>query len=146
MGTEARPNSEYTRMWSQSVEVEFATLGDVMRLRYVETGVGVTPLILLHTVRTQLDHFQLVIPELLQAFTVYAVDLPGMGWSDIAPGASYSEPELRRAVVEFVETLELADVILAGESMGATVALTASTELENRVRSLVAFNPYDYSG
>ena len=29
--------------------------------------------------------------------------------------------------------------------MGATVSLTASTELEGRVRRVVAFNPYDYS-
>jgi pimeloyl-ACP methyl ester carboxylesterase len=98
----------------------------------------------LHTVRTQLDHFQLVIPRILDAFTVYAVDLPGMGWSDITPGASYTEPALRQALVEYVTTLDITDVTLAGESMGATVSLTASTELEDRVRGVVAFNPYDY--
>lgn len=68
-----------------------------------------------------------MIPKILHAFTVYAIDLPGMGWSDIAPGASYSEPALRRALIEFVTTLDLTEVILAGESMGATVSLTAST-------------------
>jgi len=99
---------------------------------------------LLHTVRTQLDHFQIVIPRILHAFTVYAIDLPGMGWSDIRAGASYTEPALRRALVEFVTTLGITDVILAGESMGSTVSLTASTELESRVRHVVAFNPYDY--
>ena len=99
---------------------------------------------MLHTVRTQLDHFQLVIPQLLSAFTVYAIDLPGMGWSDITPGARYTEPALRRALVEFVTTVDTTDVILAGESMGATVSLTAATELQDRVRGIVAFNPYDY--
>ena len=140
-----RPDSEYTRTWSPSGDLEYATLDDGTRLRYLKRGSGPIPLILLHTVRTQLDHFQLVIPELLQAFTVYAVDLPGMGWSDITPGASYTEPALRRALVELIETLGLADVILAGESMGATIALTASTEVADRVRGVVAFNPYDYS-
>jgi pimeloyl-ACP methyl ester carboxylesterase len=67
-----------------------------------------------------------------------------MGWSDIRAGASYTEPALRRALVEFVTTLDITDVTLAGESMGATVSLTASTELEDRVRGVVAFNPYDY--
>src|SRR5262249_38125835 len=33
----------------------------------------------------------------------------------------------------------------AGESMGATIALTASTELEGRLGRVVAFNPYDYA-
>jgi pimeloyl-ACP methyl ester carboxylesterase len=57
-------------------------------------------LILLHTVRNQLDHFQLVIPKLVDAFTVFAVDMPGMGWSDITPGANYTEPALRRVVAD----------------------------------------------
>jgi pimeloyl-ACP methyl ester carboxylesterase len=102
-------------------------------------------LILLHTVRTQLDQFQLVIPKIVHAFTIYAIDMPGMGWSDIIPGASYSEPALRRAIVEFVKTLDIKDVTLAGESIGATVSLTASTELKDRVRRVVSFNTYDYA-
>lgn len=144
MGTESRSHSDYTRMWSPSGAIEYAGLADGTRLRYLKTGTGRTALILLHTVRTQLDHFQFVIPKILHAFTVYAVDLPGMGWSDITPGASYTEPALRRALVEFVETLDITDLILAGESMGATVSLTAATELEDRVRGVVAVNPYDY--
>jgi len=145
MGTEARADRDYLRTWSPSGEIEFATLADGTRLRYLKSGSGPTPLILLHTVRTQLDHFQLVIPKLLKAFTVYAIDLPGMGWSDIVPGAGYSEPELRGSVVELLTALDLIDFVLAGESMGATVSLTSSIELEGRVRGVVAFNPYDYS-
>src|SRR2546425_6572944 len=145
MRRESRPNSDYTRTWSPSGEIEYAKLGDGTRLRYLKSGSGPAALILLHTVRTQLDHFQLVIPKIAHAFTIYAIDMPGMGWSDIRPGASYTEPALRRAIVEFVTTLDIKDVTLAGESMGATVSLTASTELEDRVRRVVAFNTYDYS-
>jgi pimeloyl-ACP methyl ester carboxylesterase len=145
MGIESRPDSEYTRTWSPSGEIDYFKLSDGTRLRYLKTGSGPTALILLHTVRTQLDHFQLVIPKLLDAFTVYAIDMPGMGWSDITRGGRYTEPVLRGAIVEFVETLDLTEVTLAGESMGATVALTASTELEGRVRRIAAFNTYDYS-
>jgi len=145
MPKDAQPNGDYTRTWSPSGEIEYAPLPDGTRLRYLKTGSGPTPLTVLHTVRTQLDHFQLVIPKLLEAFTVYAIDLPGMGWSDITPGASYTEPVLRRAFVDFVTTLDISDVVLAGESMGATVSLTASTELDGRVRGVVAINPYDYA-
>jgi pimeloyl-ACP methyl ester carboxylesterase len=144
METGSRPDSIYTRTWSPSGEIAYATLAAGTRLRYLKAGSGPRALILLHTVRTQLDHFQLVIPRLLDAFTLYAVDFPGMGWSEIATGARYDEPALRSALVEFVKTLDTDDVILAGESMGATVSLTASTELEGRVRRVVAFNPYDY--
>jgi pimeloyl-ACP methyl ester carboxylesterase len=144
MRTESEPKSDYTRTWSPSGEIEYAKLADGTRLRYLKAGSGPTALILLHTVRTQLDQFQLVIPKIAHAFTIYAIDMPGMGWSDIVPGASYTEPALRRAIVEFVTTLDIKDVTLAGESMGATVSLTASTELKDRVRRVVAFNTYDY--
>src|SRR5262245_44242497 len=77
--TGARPDGDYTRTWAPSGHVEYATLVNGTRLRYLKIGSGPSALVLLHTVRTQLDHFQLVIPKLLHAFTVYAVDLPGMG-------------------------------------------------------------------
>jgi pimeloyl-ACP methyl ester carboxylesterase len=75
---------------------------------------------------------------------VYALDFPGIGWSDIVPGARYDEAALRAAVVRVVEDLDLPGVTLAGESMGATIALTASVDLGDRVRRIVAFNTYDF--
>jgi pimeloyl-ACP methyl ester carboxylesterase len=117
MRMESGPDSAYTRTWSPSGEIEYAKLADGTRLRYLKAGTGPTVLILLHTVPTQFDHFQLVIPQISHAFTVYAIDMPGMGWSDITPGASYTESALRRAIVEFVTTLGFDDVTLAGESM-----------------------------
>lgn len=71
MGGDSRPDSDYTRTWSSSGEVGYATLADGTRLRYLKAGSGPTALVLLHTVRTQLDHFQLVIPKILHAFTLY---------------------------------------------------------------------------
>jgi pimeloyl-ACP methyl ester carboxylesterase len=138
------PDQRYTMAWSDGRgEVKFLRRSDGSRLRYFTAGTG-PPLVLLHTVRTQLDYFQRAVPELWDGFTVYALDLPGMGWSDIVPGARYGEPELRSAVVEFIKTLGLHDVTLAGESMGAALALLASIELTDNVRNVVAFNPYDY--
>jgi len=98
----------------------------------------------MHTIRTQLDYFHRVIPQLWDSFTVYALDLPGMGWSDIVPGAYYEEPDLRAAVVEFVTGLDLHDVTLAGESLGGALSLQASIDLKDRVARVVAFNSYDY--
>mgnify|MGYP003525847158 CR=1 FL=1 len=135
----------YTESWCQHGEIGHVVLSSGAGARYLRVGSG-PPLLLMHTVRTQLDHFQLVIPQITDAFTVYALDLPGMGWSDIVPGASYEEPALRAAVVRVVEELDLYDFTLAGESMGATLALTASVDLGERVRRVVAFNTYDFAG
>jgi pimeloyl-ACP methyl ester carboxylesterase len=135
----------YTETWCKRGEIGHVALSSGARVRYLRVGSG-SPLVLMHTVRTQLDHFQRVIPQISDTFTVYAVDFPGMGWSDIVPGASYEEPALRAAVVRVVDELDLSDLTLAGESLGATLALTASVDLGERVRRVVAFNAYDYAG
>lgn len=137
-------DQSYTMTWSGGRgEVKFLRRSDGSRLRYFTAGTG-PPLVLLHTVRTQLDYFQRVIPALLHEFTIYAVDLPGMGWSDIIAGSRYNEPELCSAVVEFVRLLGLHDVTLAGESMGGALALLASIDLADSLRTVIAFNAYDY--
>jgi pimeloyl-ACP methyl ester carboxylesterase len=135
---------EYTESWCERGEIGHVALSGGARVRYLRVGSG-PPLLLMHTVRTQLDHFQLVIPRVTDAYTVYAVDFPGMGWSDIVPGASYEEPALRAAMVRVVEQLDLSELTLAGESIGATIALTASIDLGHRVRRVVAFNTYDFA-
>ncbi len=136
--------STYTDTWTDGHgSVEYFTRSDGSRLRYFSAGSG-PALVLMHTIRTQLDYFHRVIPLLWNSFTIYAVDLPGMGWSDIVPGARYEEPDLRAAVVEFVTGLDLHDVTLAGESLGGALALQASVDLKDRVSRVVAFNSYDY--
>jgi pimeloyl-ACP methyl ester carboxylesterase len=115
------------------------------RLRYVTGGTG-APLVMLHTVRTQAEHFRHLIPLVQARYTVYALDLPGMGYSQIVPGASYDEPAMRAAVERLITQLDLRDVTLLGESMGAVLALTTAADLPERARRVVAVNPYDYEG
>ena len=111
--------------------------------RYLKAGKG-SPLILLHTIRTQLDYFQDVIPTLVKYYTVYALDLPGHGYSSIDTKASYDEPYFRNAVVAFIKKLDLKETTLVGESIGAVLALTLASTMPERVSKVVAFNTYDY--
>ncbi len=133
----------YTRRWLTSGEIGVATLRDGTRLRYVRAGSGPN-LVLTHTVRTQLDLFQRVIPLLAPHFTVYALDLPGFGWSDLKPDVPKDEPTLRAALREFIATLGIERPILAGESIGATLSLSLAAELGDAVERVFAFNTYDY--
>jgi pimeloyl-ACP methyl ester carboxylesterase len=79
------PDTAYTTTWSNGRgEVRFFTRPDGSRLRYYTAGTG-RPLVLLHTVRTQLDYFQRVIPRLWDHYTIYAMDLPGMDGPTSSP-------------------------------------------------------------
>lgn len=126
-----------------SIEPTFVRVSDKLSLRYQMSGNG-PPLVLLHTIRTQLEYFRALAPLLAERFTVYAVDLPGHGHSPIDRSAQYDEPYLRKGVVGFLKVLDLRDVTLVGESIGAVLALTASAEVPDRIRAVYALNPYDY--
>lgn len=127
-------------MLGQLLEID---LGANCTLRYLKAGSG-KPLILMHTIRTQLEYFQEVIPELAKHYTVFAVDLPGHGRSSIDTKVNYDEPYMRQAIVAFIEKLDLSDVTLIGESIGAVLALTVASEIPERIVKIVSSNAYDY--
>jgi pimeloyl-ACP methyl ester carboxylesterase len=127
--------------WAPDIPVRYVVLDDI-RVRYIMAGQG-PALVLLHTLRTQLDMFQKVIPELARHYRVYALDYPGHGWSDI-PQVEYT-PELFASVVtRFLEQLDIQDATLAGESIGGSTALLLAAKGHPAVRRVVAINPYDY--
>jgi pimeloyl-ACP methyl ester carboxylesterase len=127
--------------WAPDIPVRYVTV-DSIKIRYIVTGDG-PALVLLHTLRTQLDIFQKVVPELSRRFRVYAMDYPGHGYSDI-PRADYTVEFFVRSVAGFLDRLNIENAVLAGESIGGTIALLLAARKNERVRAVVAINPYDY--
>src|SRR5215207_6114725 len=91
----SEPVPPSTLSWAPAVPIQYLDV-DGVRLRYIVTGDG-PALLLLHTLRTQLDMFQRVVPALAARFRVYALDYPGHGYSDI-PAADYSAEYFTRTV------------------------------------------------
>jgi pimeloyl-ACP methyl ester carboxylesterase len=101
--------------------------------------------VLLHTLRTQLEMFRGVIERLDPGrVEMIALDLPGHGHSD-APRVDYTAGYFSDTVEQFISQLDLQDAILVGESIGATIALTLAARRNPRVSAVVAMNPYDYA-
>jgi pimeloyl-ACP methyl ester carboxylesterase len=113
-----------------------------MTIRYIVAGQGPS-LVLFHTLRTQLDIFQKVLPELAREFTVFAVDYPGHGWSDI-PQTDYTPEFFSRFGTSFLEALGIEDALLVGVSIGGSIPLLMAAEGNSRIRGIVSINPYDY--
>jgi pimeloyl-ACP methyl ester carboxylesterase len=127
--------------WAPDASMHWLTV-DGVRLRYIVSGHG-PALVLLHTLRTQLDLFQRVIPALSARYRVYALDLPGHGHSDI-PDTDYTADFFIGRIAGFLDQLEIEQAVLMGESIGATSALGLAARHHPRVRAVVAINPYDY--
>jgi len=118
-------------------------ISDKLSMRYQKSGNG-PPLVLLHTIRTQLEYFRALAPLLAEKFAVYAVDLPGHGESSVDTSAPYDEAYIREGFIAFLNALDLRDVTLVGESIGAVIALTSAADVPERIRAVYALNPYDY--
>jgi pimeloyl-ACP methyl ester carboxylesterase len=127
--------------WAPDIPIRYVTV-DGLKIRYIVAGDG-PALVLLHTLRTQLDMFQAVVPELSRHFRVYAMDYPGHGYSDI-PRADYTADFFVSTVARFLERLDIEDAILVGESIGGSIALLLAARHNPRVQRVVAINPYDY--
>jgi pimeloyl-ACP methyl ester carboxylesterase len=128
--------------WAPYIKIDHVEVGG-NKLRFIESGSG-PALVLLHTLRTQLDLFEKVIPELSKHFTVYASDYPGHGYSDI-PKSRYDATFFTEAVEGFLERLDLRDVTLAGISIGGAIPLMIAARRNPRLARVVAINPYDYA-
>ena len=137
----AQPEPPEQLEWAPDIPVRYVEVGG-SRIRYITAGEG-PPLVLLHTLRTQLDMFQRVVPELSRRWRVYALDYPGHGYSDI-PRVEYTVEFFVGAVAGFLERLEIKDAVIVGESIGGTIGLLLAARANPRVRRVIAINPYDY--
>ena len=137
----AVPEKPEKLSWGPNLEISEVDLGGI-KARYVKGGSG-PDLVLFHTLRTQLDIFHKMIPELQKHFTVHAVDYPGHGWSDI-PNARYHPEDFFKWAETFLEEADINNATIAGISIGGTIVLELAARQNPRVARAVSINPYDY--
>lgn len=135
------PAPESEREWDLQIPTYYVEVYGT-RLRYVATGDG-QPLVLLHTLRTQLDIFHEVIDELSKDFRVYSFDYPGHGRSD-TPNEEYTPEFFYKYVRGFLDSRQIEEAILVGESIGGPLALRLASEHGSYAQKVVAINSYDY--
>jgi pimeloyl-ACP methyl ester carboxylesterase len=128
--------------WAPDIPIKYVDIGGV-NIRYIKRGAGPN-LVLLHTLGAQLDLFEKVVPDLAKYFTVYALDYPGHGYSDI-PKAQYDADFFVHSVEGFLDVLDLRDATLCGVSIGGAIALIVAGRRSARAARVVAINPYDYA-
>ena len=136
------PDRPERLVWAPGIPIQYVDITGVT-VRYIKAGTGPN-LVLLHTLRTQLDLFEKVVVDLAKYFTVYALDYPGHGYSDI-PKAPYDADFFAQSVEGFLDGLDLRDVTLCGVSIGGAISLIIAGRRNARVVRVLAINPYDYA-
>ncbi len=114
-------------MATRPYQTHDVTLPGGNRLRYFEWGGSDTNLVLLHGSGSYGLQWEWVADHLDESFRVFALDQRGHGDSS-RPDGEYSAEEGAKDVHQFVETLGLGQIVIAGNSLGGRVAQVFAAE------------------
>jgi len=109
-------------------------------MRYLRAGSG-PPLLLLHGLLGYSFSWRFTIPALAETATVYAVDMPGVGFSDRPPNANGSLRAHSARLLRFLDGVGVVSFDLLGTSHGGEVAMMAAALAPERVRNLILVAP-----
>ncbi len=107
------------------------------RIHYLDGGNG-EPVILLHGIFAEKDHWVDFSRQLTSSHRVIAPDLPGFGESDRLADQKYGYMEQTQRLKDFMDASGIGRAHLAGNSMGGTIAALFALRYPERVAS-VAF-------
>jgi len=115
-------------------------------ISYWETGRGERTMLLLHTLRTQIEYTERIVPLLADNYRIIVPDLPGFGRSSKELNQPYNAELFVETMSALIKKLDLNDITVVGESIGATIALCLAAQMPNRITHVFAFNPHDSMG
>ena len=124
---------------ASQVEERFATV-DGLRMRYLRGGAG-PPLVLIHGLIGYSFSWRFNLAALRPQATVFAVDLPGMGYSDRSPTIDCRMPAAAGRLLHFLDDLKLESADVLGTSHGGGLAMMLAAMAEGRVRRLILVAP-----
>ncbi len=122
----------------------FVTVQDY-NLHYLKKGSG-PPLVLVHGFAGSVFTWRDLIPLLTDTYTMYALDLPGFGFSDKPADGDYSMEAQARLVTGFIQALNLQPAALVGHSMGGIIVAYASVQKPELIDKLVIIEGGFYHG
>lgn len=116
---------------------------DGHHVHYVDEGNGPT-LLMLHGNPTWSFVYRDVIARLRGQFRCVALDYPGFGLSQAAPGYRYLPEEHAQVVSAFLEHLDLRGVTLVAQDWGGPIGLAAAERGPERFDRLVLANTWGW--
>lgn len=108
-----------------------------LKINYIKEGPETkTNILFLHGWGTSAESFRPVIKEMAKKFTTYAIDFPGFGSSE-QPPTTYAVEDYSKIVLEFINRLNLDNVILVGHSFGGRVIIKLVGKLGYKPKKII---------
>ena len=99
-------------------------------------------LVLVHGLGSAGNIWKSLVPELIQNFTVYAIDLPGHGDAALHENEEMDPRSLAQAIVDYmVSEMGIESMRVAGNSLGGWIALEMAAVAPDNVLSVTALAP-----
>jgi pimeloyl-ACP methyl ester carboxylesterase len=114
-----------------------------LRLRHLDEGPRAPdsrPILILPGHTARIEDYDALVPLLAGERRVLLPDLPGKGYSD-KPDRAYSFAFYQDVVIGFLDALGVAEVELAGGSLGGNLALRLAHRHPDRVGRVIAWGP-----
>ena len=93
-----------------------------LKINYIKGGNGPKNILLLHGWGSNYTLFDKIIKFLSQKHTVYAIDLPGFGLSDL-PQHPWNVNDYTKLVIEFIKLMKIDKLSLLGHSFGGRIII-----------------------
>jgi len=113
---------------------------DSLNISYVQEGKGDTTLLFLHGLSSNSDAWSKNIEALKNKYNCIAIDLPGYGKSS-KPIADYTPTFFADVTYQFLQKLELKNVVLIGHSMGGQASIKLATNHPEAIEKLILVAP-----
>ena len=130
------PESAEIRTLATERFVEF----DGLRVRFLHAGHG-PALVLVHGLLGYSFSWRFAIPILTREREVFAVDMPGSGFSDCSAGLDCHLGSAAKRLSRFLDAVGIDQCDLVGSSYGGTTALKLASCEPERIRTLTLVSP-----
>ncbi|MBJ7882824.1 alpha/beta hydrolase [Gelidibacter salicanalis] len=109
-------------------------------INYIKEGSGEKTLLFVHGLSSNADAWSKNIDALKETYTCVALDLPGYGKSS-KPDVTYRPTYFAEVVSQFIEKLELQNIVLIGHSMGGQASVKLVIHHPEVIEKLILVAP-----
>ncbi len=102
------------------------------------------PLVLIHGTSSSLHTWDSIVPALLNKKRIIRLDIPAFGLTGPHPGRNYSIAFYNHFIDSFLSAIGIQQYIIAGNSLGGSIAWNQALSYPDKVRQLILINSGGY--